>query len=515
MILVLLFPQETTSGPQAFTIIAIVLYLLLGTNSTTTNVLMVALVLLIVIDIREVPDALFNSAPADYPLEPGPSLLLVALPIALLVAYGLHLWRGADLRMLCAVLVVATLPLTLALGPSAEPRTFVLFLIAFNIVLGLGLNVVVGYAGLLDLGFVAFFALGGYAWAIMSTDASNAPLGEIDAPFWVILAVAVGLAAVVGVLLGLPVLRLRGDYLAIVTLGFGEIIRLIATNADGKGQGWNLTNGVTGVREIGSASPFPEIDLGLFSFGGELVSNSEAFWLALVCALMVGFIAEQLRNSKVGRAWEAIREDEDVAQGMGVNTVHYKLLAFGLGAAIGGLGGAVRTSHFSTVTPSDFQLIISINVLAIVIIGGMGSVRGVVLGAFILAGLPEILRDVSLRSIVDGGLNVFFLPEFIQEGPIWLVEQLPWDLAGREGQELRLVLFGLLLVVMMVIRPQGLAPSPRRQFELVEMVEQDKADQPGGIAGFSEDASGEPPSSPIASPQPEPGRPGGRSEDGE
>ncbi|MPZ24354.1 MAG: hypothetical protein GEU28_12650 [Dehalococcoidia bacterium] len=410
--------------------------------------------------------------------------------------------------MLAAILVLASLPLTIELGPSAEPRTFVLFLVAFNIVLGLGLNVVVGYAGLLDLGFVAFFAIGGYTWAVMSTTASNAPLGEIDAGFWLIIIAGVSLAGLIGVLLGVPVLRLRGDYLAIVTLGFGEIIRIIATNAD------SLTNGVFGIREVGNAEPFPEIDIGLFTIGGELTSNTEAFYLSIVCALVVGFVAEQLRSSRTGRAWEAIREDEDVAQGMGINTVHYKLLAFGLGAAIGGLGGAIRSSHFAAVTPSDFQLLVSINVLAIVIIGGMGSVRGVVLGAFILAGMPEILRDVTLVSIVDGGLNVFFIPEFIQAGPVWLVEQLPWDLADRSGQELRLVIFGLLLVIMMIVRPQGLSPSPRRIAEF-EAVQEEVSDRPAEIAGFREDALGEPPTSPIESPQPSPGRPGERSERGE
>jgi branched-chain amino acid transport system permease protein len=533
-VLVLLFPQETTSNPQAFSLIGVGLFLLLGAISPVTTLVLLIVAVLIVINMREVPSELFSSGPGEYPLDTGPEILLIILPVAIAVAYALHVWKGADFRMLCAILVLASLPLTLALGPSAEPRTFVLFLVAFNILLGLGLNVVVGYAGLLDLGFVAFFAIGGYAWALMSTEATGgdfaAPLGIIDANFWIITIVAVFLAASVGVLLGIPVLRLRGDYLAIVTLGFGEIIRIIATNADGEGVPGNLTNGVFGIRQIGNPNPFPEIDLGLFSIGGELISHSEAFWLTMVCALAVGFVSEQLRNSKVGRAWEAIREDEEVAQGMGINTVHYKLLAFGMGAAIGGLGGAIRTSHFSAVTPADFQLIVSINVLAIVIIGGMGSVRGVVLGAFILAGIPEILRDVTLKSIVDGGMNIFFLhfipglPELgeaLQAGPVWIVENLPdanllgiadkWGLAQKQGQELRLMLFGLLLVIMMIVRPQGLSPSPRRQAE-VEMIEEEKAEEAGEAAGFHEGALGEPVGGDLQQPEPSPGSARYRSE---
>jgi branched-chain amino acid transport system permease protein len=477
VVLVLLFPQETTSSPQAFSLIAIALLILLGVNGAIANLLLLSLAILTVVNMHEVPN------------EGLPTSLWIILPIALPIAYAFHLYRGTDFRLLCAVLVLGSLPLTLELGPSADPRTFVLFLVAFNIVLGLGLNVVVGYAGLLDLGFVAFFAIGGYTWALMSTTSTGgdfaAPLGVIDASFWVIIPVAIFLACAVGILLGIPVLRLRGDYLAIVTLGFGEIIRIIATNAEG------LTNGVFGIRQISDPEPFPSL--------GPLDTHKEAFYLVVVCALIVGFVAEQLRNSKVGRAWEAIREDEDVAQGMGINTVHYKLLAFGIGAAIGGLGGAIRTSHFSAVTPADFQLLVSINVLAIVIIGGMGSVRGVVLGAFILAGMPEILRDVSLVSIVDGGLNVFLIPEFVQAGPVWLVKQLPWGLADRSGQELRYVLFGLGLVVMMILRPQGLSPSPRRQAE-IEMIEEERAELPEELGGVSEDAQLTTPRAPLEEP---------------
>ncbi|HET9201447.1 MAG TPA: hypothetical protein VFO84_10810, partial [Dehalococcoidia bacterium] len=219
---------------------------------------------------------------------------------------------------------------------------------------------------------------------------------------------------------------------------------------------------------------------------------------------------------------------------MGIKTVHYKLLAFGIGAAIGGLGGAIRGSHFSSVTPADFQLLVSINVLAIVIIGGMGSVRGVVLGAFILAGIPEVLRDVTFRSIVDGGLNIFFpwfipglpqLGEVVQAVPIWVVENIPdanlfgladkWDLASKSGQELRVVIFGLLLVVMMIIRPQGLAPSARREVELKDLPEEERIEEPAEIGGYEEGALGAPPSSPLESPMESPGRPGERSQPGE
>jgi branched-chain amino acid transport system permease protein len=246
---------------------------------------------------------------------------------------------------------------------------------------------------------------------------------------------AMVLAALVGIALGIPVLRLRGDYLAIVTLGFGEIIRIMINNEPG------VTNGTVGVFSI----PQPQFA------GIELRGPFELYFVVLAGCFIAAFAAERIRDSRVGRAWEAIREDEDVAAGMGVDTTVYKLLAFAIGAAIGGAGGVIYAAKQTAVFPPDFNLDVSINVLALVIIGGMGNVRGVVLGAMLLIGLPEVLRDFS----VDVG--------FIH------LQNL--------GADYRLVIFGAALVAVMVLRPEGLLPSRRRaaEFEQVELIDAEMA----------------------------------------
>ncbi len=251
--------------------------------------------------------------------------------------------------------------------------TRMLFLVGLYATLGMGLNVVVGMAGLLDLGFVAFFATGAYFVAILGAPISPAFEGTIN--YWALLPLAVGVGALVGVLLGLPVLPLRGDYLAIVTLGFGEIIRLLALNMD------NLTRGSQGIFEIHKP------DLGFHQ-----IDNVRWFYaMVVVAAFGAWFVTARLRDSRVGRAWEAIREDEDVAAAMGINTVKYKLMAFATGASIGALGGAIYAPFIDFIAPQSFTLLVSINVLSLVIIGGMGSTQGVVAGSLILIGIPEIL----------------------------------------------------------------------------------------------------------------------------
>ncbi len=323
----------------------------------------------------------------------------------------------------------------------------ILFDVALYAMLGIGLNIVVGYAGLLDLGYVAFFAVGAYLFALLSAPEVGGGF-DVGTSFWLVLPMAMVVAALVGVLLGIPVLRLRGDYLAIVTLGFGEIIGIMLNNEGATGligkhvnSTHGLTNGSVGVFSI----PKP------YFFDIKLATPHEMYYVVLVGCLLAAFAAERIRVSRVGRAWEAIREDEDVAAAMGVNTTQYKLLAFAIGASIGGLGGAIFAAKQSAVFPSDFNLDVSVNVLALVIIGGMGNVRGVVLGSLLLIGLPDVLRDFSI--------------------------DLGFVSLDNLGADYRLVIFGAALVAVMVLRPEGLLPSRRRaaEFEQARVIEAERA----------------------------------------
>jgi ABC-type branched-subunit amino acid transport system permease subunit len=286
---------------------------------------------------------------------------------------------------------------------------FTLGTVGIYVMMGLGLNIVVGLAGLLDLGYVVFFAVGSYTMALLTAPTPH----NIMWNFWLVLPIAVGLAAIIGILLGIPVLRLRGDYLAIVTLGFGEIIRVLLKAETLSG----FSNGPRGIPKIGQPS----------FFGIPLNSERDFMYMIILAVVLVIFLTIRLQNSKIGRSWIAIREDETVAQAMGINTLKAKLMAFGIGAAFAGLGGALFASRSQFTGPDDFTLMISINVLAVVIVGGMGSIPGVIAGALVLKGLPEILRDLETY---------------------------------------RILAFGALLVVMMIYRPQGLIPSTRRRLAL-------------------------------------------------
>jgi branched-chain amino acid transport system permease protein len=332
-----------------------------------------------------------------------------------------------------------------------DPWLRVFVLIGIYTVLGLGLNVVVGYAGLLDLGFVAFFAAGAYTMAILS-----APGGAVDfaLDFWVIVPIAVAIGAAVGVLLGLPVLPLRGDYLAIVTLGFGEIVRILLTNLR------SITEGSQGIASIGQPT------LGFT----DIKTSTEWYYFVVVIAIVVAVITQRLRDARVGRAWEAIREDEDVAAAMGIHTTRYKLMAFATGAAIGAIGGVLFASRIGFINPSTFTLLVSVNVLAIVIIGGMGSTPGVVIGAFILIGVPDILQFRETADLLErlgwlrDGVNTAF-DGFNALSP-WDIDKLPpatqW---GIELARRRFIIFGGLLVLVMILRPEGIFPSRRRKLE--------------------------------------------------
>jgi ABC-type branched-subunit amino acid transport system permease subunit len=285
--------------------------------------------------------------------------------------------------------------------------------VGLYVVLGLGLNIVVGMGGLLHLGYAAFFAIGGYTVAILT-----APQFGIEWGFWVALPIGIILATLTGVLLSLPVLRMRGDYLAIVTLGFGEIIRILAKSDVLT----DFTGGPRGVRAVAGPA----------LFGIDISSEFHFMYLILLGIVLVALISSRLQNSRMGRAFMAMREDEDVAQTMGVYTLKYKVLAFAIGAAFAGLGGAIFASRNQFTGPEDYTLLVSINVLCLVIIGGMNSLPGVIVGSLVLKGLPEMLRELD---------------------------------------DYRMLAFGALLIVMMILRPEGLWPSQRRAMELRESSE--------------------------------------------
>ena len=277
------------------------------------------------------------------------------------------------------------------------------------VLMGLGLNIVVGFAGLLDLGYVAFFAIGAYTMAVMT---STGALG-VGVSFWLALPVSVTAAIIAGVLLGTPVLRMRGDYLAIVTLGFGEIIRILANSDMLK----SFLGGAQGILNI----PKPEF------MGTALIQPGQLYYVVLAGCLLAAFVSWRLSRSRLGRQWMALREDEDVAQAMGINLVKTKLLAFAIGAAFSGLAGAIFASKLTSIFPHSFNLLISINVLSLIIVGGMGSLPGVVIGALILVGLPELLREFA---------------------------------------EYRYLMYGALLIVMMLAKPEGFWPSAIQRREL-------------------------------------------------
>ena len=314
------------------------------------------------------------------------------------------------------------------------------------VALALGLNIVVGLAGLLDLGYVAFFAVGAYTWAIFGSPHANVIFGGGFplAPAWFYAFLGVGLvaAAGTGVLLGLPVLRLRGDYLAIVTLGFGEVIRVLANNLD---KPINLTNGPKGITPI-SRPPVP--------FG---LPYAEAFYfLVLVIVGVVILVNRRLEDSHIGRAWEAIREDELAAQAMGVPLVRTKLLAFACGASFAGIMGVVFSAKQVFINPESFTFLESIGVLAMVILGGMGSIPGAVLGATVVTVLTlQVLKGFSLwlNELKNAGVTILGFN----------LADLPTQLEPAKYERM---IFGLILVIMMIFRPQGILPARRRQREL-------------------------------------------------
>ncbi len=315
------------------------------------------------------------------------------------------------------------------------------------VMLALGLNIVVGYAGLLDLGYIAFYAVGAYLYALLAS-----PQFGLHLPFWALLPLGAAVAGAFGVLLGTPTLRLRGDYLAIVTLGFGEIIRIFLNNLNAP---VNITNGPQGVNLI------DPIAVGGFSFsqthhalGLVFPGVFNYYYLFLALALAIVFVSMRLQDSRIGRAWVAIREDEVAAEAMGINTRNVKLLAFAMGASFGGVAGGLFAGFQGFVSPESFSLMESIMVLCMIVLGGMGNIPGVILGAVLLTVLPE-----ALRYLGDMERSLF--------GRVVL-----------DPSDLRMLLFGLSLVLVMIFRPAGLLPSARRRREFVsgpEILQQEQA----------------------------------------
>jgi len=309
------------------------------------------------------------------------------------------------------------------------------------ILLALGLNIVVGYAGLLDLGYVAFYAVGAYLFALLAspqlTDnfpaiAAMYPDG-LHAALWVVIPLGALLAGLTGLLLGAPTLKLRGDYLAIVTLGFGEIIRVFLNNLE---QPINITNGPRGIGPIDSITLFGW-DLGKKwdLFGLDIPSVTNHYYLFLAVVVFAVLICRRLERSRIGRAWMAIREDEVAARAMGIHTRNLKLLAFGIGATFGGVSGVLFAGFQGFVSPESFALQESVMIVAMVVLGGMGHLPGVMVGALLLAALPEALRYVAdpLQHLTDGRLDASIL---------------------------RQLLIALAMIGIMLARPRGLWPAP-------------------------------------------------------
>jgi branched-chain amino acid transport system permease protein len=342
------------------------------------------------------------------------------------------------LFLVCALALIA-LPLVAQQFGQGWVRIMALALL--YVLLALGLNIVVGYAGLLDLGYVAFYAVGAYMFALMASPhlsenfegfKSLFPNG-LHTPIWLVVPLGALLAAVAGALLGAPTLKLRGDYLAIVTLGFGEIIRVFLNNLE---QPYNITNGPRGVDRIDSMRLFG------FDFGKALEIGDFRippvtlyYYLFLVLVVFSVVICYRLEQSRIGRAWMAIREDEIAAKAMGINTRNMKLLAFAMGASFGGVSGAMFAAFQGFVSPESFSLMESVMIVAMVVLGGIGHIPGVILGALMLAALPEVLRYVAgdVQNMTGGRIDASIL---------------------------RQLLIALAMITIMLLRPRGLWPSP-------------------------------------------------------
>jgi branched-chain amino acid transport system permease protein len=369
------------------------------------------------------------------------------------------------------ILAFVALPFVVDAVPFLGPTWVrILGFAMLYVLLALGLNIVIGYAGLLDMGYIGFYAIGAYLYALLSSPHLSM-FGLVDGvlnwPIWIIIPLAAIIAAICGVLIGAPVLKLRGDYLAIVTLGFGEIIRIFMNNLD---QPVNITNGPQGISGIAplhidggawsyAAGEAPHAVLSLqtkWSLFGLHVSPVISYYLFFLAVVILSIIlSKRLEVSRIGRAWMALREDEVAAEAMGLNKRNLKLLAFAMGATFGGVSGALFSSYQGFVSPESFTLMESIMVLAMVVLGGMGSIRGVVLGALILSIMPEVFRDL-----------VNWIQPFVLDNVTFISREVLRNIL--DASTLRMLVFGLALILVMRFRPEGLWPSNRRRAELHE-----------------------------------------------
>ncbi|HEV2251476.1 MAG TPA: ABC transporter ATP-binding protein [Candidatus Limnocylindria bacterium] len=328
------------------------------------------------------------------------------------------------------------------------------------ILLAIGLNVVVGFAGLLDLGYAAFFAIGAYTYAFIASEhLASTPIGTaVHLPFWIALFIALFVAAAFGLVLGAPTLRLRGDYLAIVTLGFGEIVPRVFRNLSA----W--THGVNGI----SALDKPVLPVWLSGpWSGDPLQVIQSFkivaptgFYVIMVLLVVGCVVlvNNLRRSRVGRAWMAVREDEVAAAAMGVNTVRIKLLAFAIGAAFSGFAGAFYGAKLSLVSPENFDFSVSITILVMIVLGGMGNIPGVIVGSILIYAITFLFLPALPPLAEDWARNLGLSGLVPPNGE--------WPGIGQEVQRLKFLLFGIVLVLTMLLRPQGLIPSRVRKQEL-------------------------------------------------
>ncbi|MBP6241561.1 MAG: ABC transporter ATP-binding protein [Hydromonas sp.] len=347
--------------------------------------------------------------------------------------------------VICMVLLALMPFIAKELGGTTWVRIIDMALL--YVMLALGLNIVVGFSGLLDLGYVAFYAVGAYMVALLSSShlsdnfaffAQHFPNG-LHIPLWVIVPLGAGLAALAGIMLGTPILKLRGDYLALVTLGFGEIIRIFMNNW-GK-TGFNLTNGPRGINKIDPVTVFGyPLDRTLTIGGIDFTKEFLYYYLFLALAIITIFVCYRLQHSRLGRAWMALREDDIAAKAMGINVRNIKLLAFSLGATFGGVAGGMFAAFQGFISPESFSFMESIVILAMVVLGGMGHIPGVVLGAIILYALPEVLRFTvePMQKAAFGKLIV-------------------------DTAILRQFILGLSMVLIMLYRPKGLWPTPERE----------------------------------------------------
>jgi branched-chain amino acid transport system permease protein len=351
--------------------------------------------------------------------------------------------RGAAIAAVVGIGIVLFL-LPIVAGHFGNFWVRVMAMALLYVMLALGLNIVVGFAGLLDLGYVAFYAVGAYTYALLCSPHLTDNFEWLQAlypdglhvPIWLIIPIGAGIAAIFGILLGAPVLKLRGDYLAIVTLGFGEIVRIFLNNLNAP---LNLTNGPQGIGTIEPVTIFGfKLSQPLEVLGFEFQSVMLYYYLFLLLALVIILVSVRLEDSRIGRAWMAIREDEIAAKAMGVNTRNIKLLAFAMGASFGGVSGAMFAAFQGFISPESFILMESIVIVAMVVLGGMGHIPGVILGAILLYAIPE-----ALRIWAKPAQEMIFGHEYIAP------------------EALRMLLFGSAMVLIMLYRPHGLWPVPK------------------------------------------------------